>query len=81
MACVMAKPIVNGIESDYAEQLRVFRIDARDPANKSIIAQLGLRMTPTYIIFDANAHEVYRTVGQLSRPTVDAVLNDIRVAK
>lgn len=75
----MAKPIVNGIEADYAEHVHVFRIDARDPANKSIIAQLGLRMTPTYVVFDHNAHEVYRAVGQLSRQSFDAVYGDIAV--
>lgn len=81
MACVVSKPIVNGIEQDYADVVRVFRIDARDAANKSIAAQLGLRMTPTYVIFDHNAHEVYRTVGQIARPTVDAVINEILVSR
>ncbi|MEY2845483.1 MAG: hypothetical protein RL076_1029 [Chloroflexota bacterium] len=81
MACVMAKPIVNGIEADYADILNVYRIDARDSASRSVATQLGLRMTPTYLLFDQNAHEVYRTVGQLSRPTIDAVIQEILTAK
>lgn len=81
MACVVAKPIVNGIEADYADTVRVFRIDARDPANKSIASQLGLRMTPTYIVFDHNGQEAYRSVGQLSRPSIDAVVTDILARK
>ena len=59
----------------------VYRIDARDSASRSVATQLGLRMTPTYLLFDQNAHEVYRTVGQLSRPTIDAVIQEILTAK
>ena len=81
MACVMSKPIVNGIETDYAEILNVYRIDARDNASRSVAAQPGLRSTPTYVLFDQNAHEIYRTVGQLSRPTIDAVIQDILANK
>ncbi|MFM7679508.1 MAG: thioredoxin family protein [Roseiflexaceae bacterium] len=77
----MAKPIVNGIEIDYAEILHVYRIDARDSASRSMAAQLGLRSTPTYVLFDHNAHEIYRTVGQLSRPAIDAVIQDILAHK
>ena len=62
MACVMSKPIVDGIEKDYAGTVRVLRIDARNADNSAIAAQFGLRMTPTYIIFDQQATEQFANV-------------------
>jgi hypothetical protein len=71
MACVMSKPIVDGIEKDYAGTVRVLRIDARNADNSAIAAQFGLRMTPTYIIFDQQATEQYRSTGSLNRGQFD----------
>ena len=67
----MSKPIVNGIEKDYADTVRVLHIDARNPDNSAIAAQFGLRMTPTYIIFDQHATEQYRSTGSLNRGQFD----------
>ena len=67
----MSKPIVNGIVKDYADTVRVLHIDARNPDNSAIAAQFGLRMTPTYIIFDQHATEQYRSTGSLNRGQFD----------
>ena len=67
----MSKPIVNGIEKDYADTVRVLHIDARNPDHSAIAAQFGLRMTPTYIIFDQHATEQYRSTGSLNRGQFD----------
>jgi thiol-disulfide isomerase/thioredoxin len=74
MACVSAKPIVDGIANDYAGRVRLVRIDARDSANRELADQLGLRMTPTYVIYDAQANEVYRTSGSMQRTVFDQVI-------
>lgn len=78
---MLSKPIVNGLEAEYANTMNVYRIDARDATNKSIVTQLGLRMTPTYIVFDQNSHEVFRTVGQLNRAAIEPILNDLLKTK
>lgn len=67
----MAKPIVDGIEKDYAGTVRVLRVDARNPDNSAIASQFGLRMTPTYVIFDQKATEQYRSTGSLNRGQFD----------
>ena len=74
MACVMSKPIVDGIEKDYAGTVRVLHIDARNPENSAIAAQFGLRMTPTYIVFDQHAAEQYRSTGSINRGQFDGLV-------
>ncbi len=75
MACVMSKPIVDGIEKDYAGTVTVLRIDARNAENQSIAAQFALRMTPTYVIFDQHAAEQYRSTGSLNRVQFDGFVS------
>lgn len=71
MGCVISKPIVNGIEQDYGNRLRVVHLDARDPDNRAVAAQIGVQMTPTYVLFDAQGSEVWRSSGTVNRPLFD----------
>lgn len=77
MGCVASKPIVDGIEKDYQGVLRVVRLDARNSENRELANQIGVQMTPTYVLFDANAKEVYRSSGTLSRSAIDAFVTSI----
>lgn len=74
MACLTAKPIVDGIEQAYGDRVIVMRIDARDATNRELAAQWGLRMTPTYVLFDERGQEIYRTTGSISRERFDALV-------
>jgi thioredoxin-related protein len=73
MGCVISKPIVNGIEQDYGKNLQVVHLDARNADNRAIAAQIGVMMTPTYVLFDANGTEVWRAAGAFSRPQFDTI--------
>jgi len=74
MGCVLSKPIVNGIEQDYQDRLRVVHLDARDANNREIAAQIGVQMTPTYVLFDAQGSEVWRSMGVVNRPQFDTTV-------
>lgn len=71
MGCVASKPIVDGIEKDHQGTLRVVRLDARNSENRELANSIGVQMTPTYVLFDANAKEVYRSSGTLNRSVID----------
>ena len=79
MGCVISKPIVNGIEQDYQNKLRVVHLDARDAENRAIAAQIGVKMTPTYVLFDANGTEVWRSMGAVNRPQFDTLVAGLGV--
>ncbi|MFZ9858661.1 MAG: thioredoxin family protein [Roseiflexaceae bacterium] len=77
MGCVATKPIVDGIEKDYQGTLRVVRLDARNSENRELANSIGVQMTPTYVLFDANAKEVYRSSGTLNRGVIDELIKSI----
>lgn len=66
MACTAAKPIVDGIEAQYAGRLVVLRVNVQDPAGKALASQYDFRVTPTFIFFDASGTEVWRSVGSIA---------------
>lgn len=68
------KPIVDGIEQDYTGTVRVVRLDARNAENRELARQIGVQMTPTYVLFDAQANEVFRSSGSLSRSQFDELV-------
>jgi len=71
---VAAKPIVDGIESKYAGQLVVLRLDVQDPVGKELGDEFGVLGTPTFIFFDAQGGEAWRSVGTISADKVDEFL-------
>ena len=79
MGCVLSKPIVNGIEQDYETRLQVVHLDARNADNRAIASQIGVQMTPTYVLFDAQGSEVWRAMGVFSRPQFDVIVATLGV--
>jgi thioredoxin-related protein len=64
------KPIVDGLEQELAGRLRVIRLNVQDPVGKALAGELGFRMTPTFIFFDAQGKEAWREVGRLDAARV-----------
>lgn len=74
MACTVAKPIVDGIEAQYAGQLLVLRVDMQDAAGKELSSEYTARVTPTFIFFDGTGSEVWRSMGTLDPQQVASSL-------
>jgi thioredoxin 1 len=60
-----AKPIVDGIEEEYQGKLTVIRVNVQEPETRPLLARYNFQYTPTFILFDGNGAEVYRSVGAL----------------
>jgi thioredoxin-related protein len=73
VACLVQKPIVDGIEREKGDRLQVIRLNYLEPVGREMGQRLGFRSTPTFIVFDAQGREVGRTVGMLDRSLVDRV--------
>jgi thioredoxin-related protein len=65
MGCTLAKPIVDGIERDYGDQLKVLRVDIQTETGQEIAYQLKSMATPTFIFFDGSGKELWRTIGRI----------------
>ncbi|MFM2031695.1 MAG: hypothetical protein RLZZ297_460 [Chloroflexota bacterium] len=77
MGCAATKPIVHGIEQDYAGTLRVVYLDARDASQRAVATELRVEMTPSYVLFDRAGSEIWRATGPFSRTDFDRIVEKL----
>ena len=68
------KPIVDGLEREYAGRLVVIRLDIQSDVGRELAPVYGFQYTPTFIFFDAQGVELWREVGSLDTARVRASL-------
>jgi thioredoxin-related protein len=59
------KPIVDGIEQEYNGRLLVIRLNIQEQVGRELAPVFGFEYTPTFIFFDAQGNELWRSVGSL----------------
>lgn len=74
MACMAAKPIVDGIENDHRDNLIVLRLNVQDRDTRPLLQVYGFQFTPTFILFDGEGKEVLRSVGAIDPRQVQQTL-------
>ena len=63
MACLAAKPIVNGIERDLEGKATVVRLDLLSEEGRRIAGRYDVSAIPTILVFDRGKGPVFRHVG------------------
>ena len=61
----MEKPIVDGLETEMGDRLHVIRINIQDRVGRELGPVYDFEYTPTYIFFDANGTELWRSIGEI----------------
>ncbi len=74
VACLAAKPTLDTLERELKDDLKVIRLDVGSTAGRELGTQLGLRVTPTFVLFDAAGQEVWRSMGSLDASAVRTAL-------
>ena len=69
MACAAAKPIVNGLKTEFPGQLRVISVDVQSTLGRELAREYG-NFTPTFVFFDGQGQEMWRAVGKLEADQV-----------
>lgn len=69
MGCAAAKPIVNGLKEEYPETLQVVSVDVQSDLGHELVREYG-NFTPTFIFYDAEGTELWRSVGTLDADKV-----------
>ncbi len=72
-----AKPIVDGIEKQHADNLNVIRVNVQDDAMQPLMKTYAFQFTPTFILFDSAGEEIFRTVGAIDPAAIDKALSSI----
>lgn len=66
---------MDGIERELAGKLKVVRIDVQQNVGRELAPLYEFEYTPTYIFFDGQGSEVWRTIGEIDpRRVRDSVL-------
>ncbi len=66
--------MVDRLEEQTQGRLVVIRLDIHGPVGRQIGAEYGFQYTPTFIFFDGQGVELWRSIGSLS---VEQVLDSL----
>jgi thiol-disulfide isomerase/thioredoxin len=70
LGCLAAKATLDTLERELEDDLEVIRLDVASVAGRDLGVRLGLRVTPTFILFDAQGRELWRMIGSLDAGAV-----------
>lgn len=68
------RPVVDGVEQEYGEELKVIRLNIQDPVGRQVADAYGFQFTPTFVLLDPAGTELWRSVFTLDPEAVRASL-------
>jgi hypothetical protein len=68
------RPVVDGIERKLSGRLEVIRLNLQEPAGAQLAADMGANFTPTFVLYDGQGLEGWRSVFQIDLETVERAL-------
>lgn len=77
MACMAAKPIVDGIEREHSGSLEVIHLNIQEPAGSRLAGDYGAQYTPAFLLFDGDGEQLLRVVGAIDPAQVRAALDSL----
>ena len=63
MGCLVAKPIVNGIEKDLKGKADVIRLNILSRVGREAASRYGVPAVPTLVVLGRDGEVVYRRTG------------------
>jgi len=67
---------VDGIEREFEDRLLVIHIDVLDPVGKEVGKHFNFKYTPTFILFNSDGEELWRTIGAIDPSEVRQSLDE-----
>ena len=72
------KPIVDGIEAEFQQELDVIHLDVQKPESRGFMEQFGFQYTPTFILLDGEGNERWRKVGAIDAASLRSALSELQ---
>ncbi len=69
------KPVVDRLEAELNDHLMVLRVDIQSNDGVNLAERVGFRYTPTFILYDSDGEEIWRSVGRLDPDLVRQFVN------
>jgi thiol-disulfide isomerase/thioredoxin len=75
--CVSLKPLVDKLELELGDQIHIIRLNIQEQVGMELSPVYGFEFTPTFIYFDSDGNEIWRTVGDFDSQRVrDTLANE-----
>lgn len=71
------RPVVDGIESQYAPAINIYRLDYNQPVDQRIAHAYAVRSHPVTLVIDQTGAQVARWSGIVSDAEIAFVLRDL----
>lgn len=71
------KPIVNGLENQYGEQIKFVFINREAPENQTIVKKYGVRSQPIFILLDRQGEIAQRFSGPVPEDVLAEALQSL----
>ena len=71
------KPIVNGLEDEWEDQISFRYIDRESPANADIVKEYNILYQPIYVLLDREGNEVKRWAGPVTIEGFEVEFNTV----
>ncbi|MFZ5905096.1 MAG: thioredoxin family protein [Chloroflexota bacterium] len=65
IGCTRLKPVVDELEAEYGQRVLFIRLNIQESVGRELAPVYGFEFTPTFIFFDAQGNELWRSVGEL----------------
>lgn len=65
ISCTMAKPVVDGLETELGDKIHIIRLNVQEPVGRELTRVYAFQYTPTFIFFNAQGAEEWREIGTL----------------
>ena len=77
MPCLLAKPVVDGLERDLQGQAQVLRLGVMDDVGGTLALRYGVRGVPTLVVLNGAGEVVLKQAGMLDRAEVVAAVEGL----
>jgi thioredoxin-like negative regulator of GroEL len=74
MPCLLAKPIVDGLERELEGQARVVRLSVLSELGQQVAQRHAVRSVPTFLVFNSQGNLIERQVGFPDRSRIKALV-------
>jgi len=71
------RPVVDGIEEEYANKLIVVRLDFNEKEDGTLVQALRVRGHPTTVVLDLDRKETKRFLGPVTSEALDAAVRAV----
>lgn len=78
MACMAAKPIVDGLEIEFQNELLIVHLNVQDEQNRDLMKEYGFQYTPTFVFIDDAGEELWRTTGAVDPERVRQAMETLK---